>query len=176
MQVFYGILAMMVLGILSLTMNRSIYGTETQMVVNEYSTQMTGIAGEVLDQVGSLPYDAITLSGIIVKTTSALSDPILGAPACSINKDTAVDQYFKGCLAMNDLHGKNGTRMVGGLPFDVEVRMWYVDNAGNKLTSGTSFKKEVRVLVKTGDLRVGANNDSLKIEVFRTFSYPRVIG
>jgi hypothetical protein len=165
-QTLYALTAIFLVAILSMTMNRTIHGSETRMVLHEVSAQVTPIAADLFDLIGSLPYDAATQSGVMVRQLSRLSPVIAPSTFC----DAVLSPGS--CLVMNDLHGQKVTRDVKGLTYEIAIALEYVDP---QPPANTSYKKKATVTITNPHI-TRANGTPLEMVFTRMFVYPRVTG
>ena len=170
-QTLYGLIAIFIVAILMLTMNRSIHANETRMMENEVTAQVTPIATDIFDFIGNLPYDADVSSKVRVDDATSFQNPIAGSGFC----DPA--DNFDDCIVMNDLHGKTIAREIHGLTYEIEVELEYLDNATPPAVSASpTFHKRARLTITSQDLTVSGTNLPLEVELTRRYHYPRATG
>lgn len=172
-QTLYGLLAMMMVALLTLTMNNAIHSNGSRMMMNEVSSQVTPIADEIFEQIGQYPYDSATLSGqFITDPASMLADAdAFGSASCDPNN------RYEGCEKMHDLHGTTALREVDGMPFEIDIEFEYVnDSDPTQASSIPTFSKKVTLTITSPYIYVGSSADPLQIALTRVYSYPRILG
>lgn len=174
MHMIYAVLAIMLVGLFSLNMHRSMHQSQNRMVVNEVVTELTGAGYDVLEFIGRLPFDENTDES----KKDPLEYPVINGP----NQLTPVGN-FGGCAALalvpddcddiDDFHNvPDVTIDVDGLEYDVEVAVRYVDPLNPETASaGNSLAKEVALTITNTYLLVGG--DPLQVNVKRIFTYNR---
>lgn len=170
MQALYGILAMSLVALLSLTVMQASRSTENRIIVNEVATQATGAGVDVLEAIGRLPFDSKT------DTMKVFTFPTVTGP----NELTA-EADFGGCVSfatcedIDDFHGLTFVRTLDGFDFTVDVSVRYVVETSPDQYSGTqTFAKEVRLEITNPYIYFGSPSNPLTIELRRVFSYQRV--
>jgi|GEM_PF-3004225 len=171
-QTLYGILAMSMLALLTLTLNNSIHSNDREMMMNEISSHVTGMADELFDHISGLSYDSATLSDQNLVTRDVLSDEeTFGTENCQ------PENNFSGCWVMNDLHGATIDHTVGGITYQMEVSLRYVEENDPTVDSSTpSFSKMVEIRISSPDLYIGSSSNPLTVVLDRLYNYPRVTG
>lgn len=169
MQALYGILAMAIVAILSLTVMRASRSTEHSMVLNEVTTQASGVGVDVLEAIGRLPFDSKTDTLKVTKIPAVESADELTGPGsfggCA---------SFSDCEDIDDFDGLTTTRALDGFEYDVEIDVRYVVEASPGTYSGVNtFAKEVRVLITNPYIHFGDPSNPLTVEMRRVFTYQR---
>lgn len=171
MQAFYGLIAMGIVALLGLTMQRSINGNQQRIVVNEVATDLSGVAIEVLEHVGSKAYDAKTDTNKVttfpaVTTYYELTDPSDGLQWGACNN-------YLLCDDVDDFDGMMMTWTKDGLVYDIAIDVEYVDPDNPDVATGKSFAKSVEVAVTNPYMKIGSSNTPLTINMYRVFTYQR---
>lgn len=171
-QTLYGILAMSMLALLTLTLNNSIHSNDQEMMMNEISSHVTGMADELFDEISGLSYDSATLSDQNLVTRDVLSDEeTFGTENCE------PENNFSGCWVMNDLHGATMEHTVGGITYHMEISLRYVDESDPTQDSSTpTFSKMAEIRISSPDLYIGSSSNPLTVVLDRLYNYPRVTG
>ncbi len=181
-QLIYSILALLLIMLLSMTMQRGIGRDQQEQTLNEVGTQLTGVGTEVLELIGTQYFDRFTFdnrntrpycgrvadNGEEQDRFSRPSSTNFGACA---NPDA--------CAYIEGFDGLTFTRTQGDFEFEVEVlSIEYVDpdDFTRTVTSdSTSFAKKVTIEVTNPYLYIGddpnepASQFSLTLE--RVFTY-----
>jgi hypothetical protein len=170
-QTLYSLIAIMMLAVLTLTFNKALHSNDTRMILTEVSSQVTPVAMDILDYIGTLRYDA-SVEDIGLVQPSNLQDPIQGSTLCDPNNG------YQGCAdVMNELHGKTITRTVHGLTYNILVEFEYLDPINpDQVSPDPSFHKRATLTITSPELMQANTNTPLEIKIKRRFSYPRVTG
>lgn len=169
MQVFYALIAIFILGLLSLTVQRSMHQLDSRMYVNEVVTQASGIATSVIDVIGSRPFDAKTDTLKVTTIPAVLSSDELTSAAGFGGCAT-----FLLCEDIDDFDGLVISRELNGFVFTVTISVRYVIPTDPTQTSGSNtFAKEVLVEVSNPYLFVGSQSNPITVPFRRVFSYQK---
>jgi hypothetical protein len=170
-QTLYAIVAIMMLAVLSLTFNRALHSNDTRMILTEVSAQVTPVAMDILDYIGTLRYDA-SVEDIGLVQPANLQNPIEGSELCDPNDG------YKGCAdVMNELHDKTITRVIHGLTYNIHVALEYLDAVNpDQVSLDPSFHKRATLTISSPELLMSNTNEPLEIVITRRFAYPRVTG
>ena len=175
MQVIYAFIAILLLALLSLTLQRGIHSTERRQAVNEVSTQLTGVGIDVLEYIGRHPFD------FEVDTTRAdfpmwrddfpyATDPSDLTPTISSEYGGCLDYYA--CDDVDDFDGMTITRTVDGMDFSVDIHVEYVNELTPDVKPGSqTFAKEVRLEISSSSLYLRSPANPLTVEISRVFAY-----
>jgi hypothetical protein len=165
----YGILAMAIVAILSLTVMRASRSTDQSIVLNEMATQASGVGVDVLEAIGRLPFDSET------DTTKVTT-----IPAVESADELTGEGSFGGCTSfadcedIDDFDGLTTTRTLDGFDYEVEIDVRYVEEDTPDTYSATNtFAKQVRVLITNPHIYFGDPSNLLTIEMRRVFTYQR---
>lgn len=169
-QYIYLILALLVLGVLGLTVNRAIAGGQTRQVLNETETLVTTVGNEILDDIGQTWFDQYVLEkqGVL---------PDCGRPTDIETYKLASYGAFvtnKGRRWIESYHGLDTTLTRGGFDYDVALRVRYVAASKVKTSEDDtlatqSFAKEVVAEITNPYFTVG--DQPLRLTMARTFTF-----
>lgn len=173
MQVIYAFIAMLLVALLSLTLQRGIHSTERRQIVNEVSTQLVGVGIDVLEYIGRHPFDyAVDTSRVdidaiddfpYVTDASQLADPGTFGGGCP--------DYYS-CTYIDDFEAVTITRNVDGLDYQVDIFVQYVDeNQPDTPSAVPTFAKEVRVEISSTSLYLSSPAYPLTVLIARVFAY-----
>jgi len=174
MHLIYAVLAIMMVGLFSLNMHRSMHQSQNRMVVNEVVTELTGAGYDILELIGRLPFDENTdeskqspLEYPVINFTSELT------PAAQFGGCTAVALEDPACDDIDDFHGiPTFTITVDGLEYEADVAVQYVDPVNpDTPAGGNSYAKEVELTITNPYLLVGGQ--PIQVNVRRVFTYNR---
>ncbi|MDX1740688.1 MAG: hypothetical protein R3178_05310 [Rhodothermales bacterium] len=175
MQVIYAFIAILLIALLSLTLQRSVHSTERRQIVNEVSTQLVGVGIDVLEDIGRHAFD------YEVDTTRAdfplwrddfpyATNPAQLTPIASAEFGNCVDFYS--CDDIDDFHNMTITRVVDGVGFNVDIFVEYVSETTPNVKPGTqTFAKEVRLEISSSALYLSSPANPLTVEISRVFAY-----
>lgn len=173
-QIIYAVLALGVIGLLTLLMGRSQQTAFHQIHQNEMRTQLTGVSTEILEDIGSHPFDYYTEGGQgwneDEPPTSA--DAITADGGAEWGNDCTI---FVDC-DLDDFDNPDvGTfvRDRNGVEFEVTTEVRYVDeNDPTKASAGQTWMKEVTLTITSPDIYFQGHPDSLiEMQMSRVFSY-----
>ncbi|HUF09916.1 MAG TPA: hypothetical protein VMO47_11380 [Rhodothermales bacterium] len=168
-QVIYALAALVIAGILSFQFLLGSRATNSRVYSNEILTQVSGVATEIIENIGSRAFDHFTREDLYPPPDSAgqLTDPgdfgWGGSPeAC----DTL-------CMDIDDFHNVTFQKEHDGIDFEVTVTVRYVDpDNPETVVAGKSFAKEVLLGITNPNIYREGNPDSLiTMEVGRVFTY-----
>ena len=169
MQVFYALIAVFLLGLLSLTVQRTTHRIDSRMHVNEVVTQATGIATSIVEAIGSKPFDSKTDT---LKVTTF--------PAVLSSDELTPKGAFGGCISFllcqdeDDFDGLVITRTLNGFEFTASIKINYVIATNpSVLSASNTFAKEVLVEISNPTLFVGSPSNPITVPFRRVFSYQR---
>jgi hypothetical protein len=179
-QTFYGILALVLVSMLALNMQRGSMQTQQRQALNEVGMQITGVAEEVFDHIGreAVAFDRFVDSTRAIapvcgrtETPRAFTDPFrFAAVACS-GAGYESCPYIEGFHGMTDLPFERD-----GLPFEVDVEVAYVDPRTFAPLSppARSFAKEVTLTVSSPLLYLDTPSTPLEVRLSRVYKYDTV--
>ncbi len=170
MQALYGILAMSLVSLLSLTAVQSKRKTDTRMVINEAATHATAVGVDILEAAGGLAFDAQT-DTLRVFNFPAVSD----ADELTSEIDFGGATMLSDALDLDDLDGVTIDRTLGEFRYTVTLDVRYVDEyAPDVYTGYQTFAKELRLEIENEHLFVGNRSNPLTIEMSRVFTYQQI--
>ena len=174
MHMIYAVLAIMLVGIFSMNMHRSMHHSQNKMVVNEIVTELTGAGYDMLEMIGRLPFDEHSDE----TKKSPLTYPVITTPGQltppgSFGGCTAINIEVTACDDIDDFHGiPTFTIDVDGLEYEADVNVRYVlYNDPDTPAGAQSYAKEVRLTITNPYLLIGG--DPLEVNVRRVFTYNR---
>ena len=172
MQVIYAFIAMLLVALLSLTLQRGIHSTERRQIVNEVSTQLVGVGIDVLEYIGRHPFD------YAVDTSRVDLDAIDDFPYVTNASQLTPPGSFGGCTNyytcqhIDDFEGVTITRNVDGFDYVVDIFVRYVDeNSPDTPSAVPTFAKEVRVEISSTHLYISSPAYPLTVLIARVFTY-----
>ncbi len=169
MQVFYALIAILLLALLSLTVQRTTQRLDARMHVNEVVTQASGVATSIVEAVGVRPFDSKT------DTTKVTAFPAV----TSENQLTAAVNFggctsFLLCEDIDDFDGLVITRNRDGFEFTATITVSYVNPDNPALASGSNtYAKEVLVEITNPFLFVGSRSNLITVPFRRVFTYQK---
>ncbi len=171
MQAFYGLIAMAIVALVGLTMQRSINGNQQRIVVNEVATDLSGVAVEVLEHIGSKAFDARTDTNKVTVFPAVTSASQLTSPTDATEWGACTNYQL--CEDIDDFDGMMLTRNRDGLEYQITIDVEYVDPDNPDTPSGKSYAKAVEVAVSNPYMKVGSSNTPLTVNMYRVFTYQR---
>jgi hypothetical protein len=171
MQALYGILAMTLIALLSLTVMRAQRATETRIFVNEVATQVTGVGVDILEAIGRMPFDEKT-DTTKVFTFPAVTNPNQLTPQGS--SEWGNKASFAACDDIDDFHGLTVVRNFDGFNYTVTITVRYVNLDTPEIApGGQTYAKEVLLNISNPSLYVGSPDNPITVPVRRVFTYQR---
>lgn len=172
MQVIYAFIAMLLVALLSLTLQRGIHSTERRQIVNEVSTQLVGVGIDVLEHIGRTTFD------YAVDTNRVDIDPIEDFPYVEDPAELTLPGSFGSCSDyysckyIDGFDGMTVNRTVDGLDFEVDIFVQYVDEDNPDTASGVqTYAKEVRLEISSSALYLSSAANPLTVEIARVYTY-----
>ena len=174
-QLLYSIAALAIVMVFSLTFRGSMISSNQQVFLNEIGTQLTGVAYDVLEDIGrkDLAFDRNTNESLM---TPPITYPVITSRLQLTYEGSAewgnCIQY-EACEDVDDFHGIRDTATVEGIIYVFDVSVQYVSETDPDSKSYTpTYAKEVTVEVWTPWFLAG--NDTLRTTLSRIFTYERV--
>lgn len=168
MQVFYALIAMLLLALLSLTLQRGTHSAERRQIVNEMTTQLVGVGIDVIEHIGRQPFDSQTDSNKV-----ATVPPVTNAAQLTPKGSFGGCTDYNACEDVDDFDGLTITRDVGGLDFDVVIEINYVDENNPDVQPGfNTFAKEIRLSISSPHLYI-TKSIPLTVQIARVRAYDR---
>lgn len=174
-QTLFALLAIMILGLFSMQANRSVFGTEQKMILNEVATQATGVGIEILEEIGSKGYDEAIPPGMVLPEAQIdLLATTFCAGACGCDPNVPEDVA---CDFINAFDGKTATRVRDDLTYTVTITVNYVEDADPSVISADpTFSKRVDLSITNPLLYVGGPDNPLTFTMSRVYTHPAVTG
>jgi len=169
--VIYALAALAMTGILSFQFLLDSAAIRTRVYSNEILTQVSGVANEIIEDIGTRAFDNRTREDLYADAptseTELTASGNFGGVALA-NCDTS-------CKDIDDFHGLTFTRNRDGIDFDVSITVRYVDPDNPDVEAFTqTYAKEVILTITNPNIYRLNNPDSLvQIEIGRVFSYFR---
>ena len=165
-QLIYAVSAVAMAGALSLSVSRGIFASKQLAFRNQMLTQVSGVANEILEDIGSTPFDDRTRPG------NFPAPPNSAAELTQLSNFGGNCDPEATCDDIDDFHGKSFSREPGGIPFNVDVSVKYVseDDPASVETAPT-FAKEVTLTITTPYVYRGTLDHPIKIVISRVFTY-----
>ncbi len=141
-QTMLGLLALMTSMLLSLNMSRASLSATAQVIDNEMETVAGGVALEVLDYIGTKPFDAATATAEVDDANDLTSPPFSTGKSYAEADD------------IDDFHLiQTHTLSAFEFDFEVDINVEYVDEDDPETASSwQTFAKKVTVTVNTDHL------------------------
>ena len=178
-QIIYSLLALLMVMVLTMNMQRSIGRDQQEQSLNEVATQLTGVGTEVLELIGTQYYDRFTFDNRNTKpycgrvADNGEEQDVLSRPS-GVNFGACTDPDL--CAYIEGFEGLTFTRTQGEFEYEVTVLdIAYVDSTDftrELTTDSTGFYKRVQIEVTNPYLYIGddpGNTFSLTLE--RVFTY-----
>jgi hypothetical protein len=173
MHLIYAILAILLVGLFSMNMHRSMHHTQNSMVVNEVVTQLTGAGYDVLDLIGRQPFDENTDES----KQTPLTYPVIGntgqlTPKADFGGCTALAVWTSGCDDLDDFDGLTIEVDVDGFQYETSIAVGYVDPLDpDSPSGGNSYAKEVTLTISNPYLLIGGQ--PMEVDLSRVYTYNR---
>jgi hypothetical protein len=179
-QTLYGILALVLVSMLSLNMQRGSMQTQQRQALNEVGMQITGVAEEVFDHIGreAVAFDRFVDSTRAIapvcgrtETPKAFTEPARFATVACSGAGYESCPYIEGFHGMTDLSFERD-----GLPFEVDVEVAYVNprTLAPLAPTARSFAKEVTLSVSSPLLYLNTPSNPLTVRLSRVYEYDAV--
>jgi len=170
MQVFYSLIAILLVALLSMTVQRTAHRLNSQIYINEVVTQASGVGTATLEAIALRPFDSKTdtmkVATIPAVTSAAQLTPEAEFGGCII---------FNTCEDIDDFSGMTITREYDGFEFTVVITVRYVDALNPDVyTSSQTYAKEVLVEITNPYIYVGSSSNPITVPFRRIFSYQKV--
>ena len=165
-QMIYSIAAVAMAGALSLSVSRGSVAGKKQVIRHQLVSQVSGVANEILEDIGSKPFDYRTSEANFPTPPNSAAE-LTQVSNFGGNCDPELD-----CADIDDFHGKTLSRLPGGLPFDVAVTVSYVnEDDPNATASVPTFAKEVTLTITSPFIYHGRPDNLIPITISRVFTY-----
>ena len=154
-QTLMGLLGLMIAMLLSLNVQRASLSAKAQVIDNEMETIASGVALEVLDYVGSKPFDAATALGEVEDESELTTLPFSTGNAYEEADD------------IDDFHQIETYSLPEfDFDFDIDITIEYVDEDDPEVVATSqTFAKKVTVTI---------NNEYLEspVQLSQVYTYP----
>ncbi len=154
-QTLMALLGLMIAMLLSLNVQRASLSAKIQVIDNEMETIAGGVALEVLDYVGSKPFDAATALGEVENESELTALPF--STGMSYEEADDIDDFHQ-----IDTHSLSAFEF----DFDIDISVAYVDeNDPEVIATSQTFAKKITVTI---------NNEYLEMPVVlsQVYTYP----
>ncbi|HEY5564002.1 MAG TPA: hypothetical protein VIL33_00335 [Rhodothermia bacterium] len=171
-QVIYALAALVIAAILSFQFLLGSRTANSRVHSNEILTQVSGVATEIIEDIGSRAFDNRTREDLF--ETSPDSAGELTDPAdFGTLSPYSMEECDSLCMDIDDYHGQIFQAEHDGIDFEVGITVRYVDPDNPETVSGgKTFAKEVILGITNPNIYREGNPDSLiTIEVGRVFTY-----
>ena len=172
MHMIYAVLSIMLVGIFSTNMFRSIHQGELKMITNEVVTELTGAGYSVLEFIGRRAFDENTDESKIdplvypVITGTGQLTSIAGFGGCA-----SLTLADPGCDDIDDFDGVTVDVDHGEFVYEVVVDVQYVDPQTAVPSGSPTYAKEVTLTLTNPYVLIGGQ--PLQVTVSRVFTYGR---
>jgi hypothetical protein len=173
-QFIYAIAALAAVILFAVNTRHAGVSVEQDTYLTEAHTRMLGVAKQSLEQISrmELPFDAMTNADL---RNQYEVFPYVDSPAelTSAGAFGGCNEIGPSCMDLDDFHGINLKNLdAGGLPYDLEISVAYVDTVDGSPSMSQTFAKEITATVSTGAVLVAG--DSVSVSYSRVFAYPSV--
>ncbi len=171
MQVFYAIIAMTLIALLSITLQRGTHGAFRKKVVNEVATQLTGVGVDVLENIGRKWFDS-QVDTTTIPIFPPVTDPAQLTPKGGFGGCTNYNAPGPACDDVDDYDGMSISRDVDGILYNVDIEVNYVDEANPDYQPGTNtYAKEVQLDISSPYLYFNDPSNPLTVRMTRIFTH-----
>ena len=173
-QTIYGLVALALVSMLALSMHQGTTSTQQRHILNEVTTQVTGVGVEVFDHIGrtgvafdKFVVDTQTTFPTCGRTTSAavFTPEASFVPAASY----ATSTYIEGFDGMTDVPIDRDD-----IPFLVDIEVAYVDPVTLAPSGAPTFAKEVTLTISSPFLFIKTPATPVEVRMQRVFEYDMV--
>ncbi len=162
---------MVITSSLAFNVQRGTMSTQQRIISNEVLTQFSGVGDEILDDIGSLPFDERTDAARNPTRLASASE--LEAPAY-FGGNCNPDVNYADCKDIDDFHGKSRTLEREGLAYDAAIEVRYVDEDDPTIAiQSKTFAKEVVLHITSPHILDSQSSEPLSIVIARVFTYQR---
>ena len=180
-QLIYSIIAIVLVGIMTMHVMLSMTSTQRRQAINEISTQMTEIGTEALERIGRTDFDEQTNEDgrdindfPLVQNTSQLTAE--GSAEWGVCGTNGYDFWDDRCDDVDDFDDLTSTwtrEDLDGINYTLEFTVNYVDPDDPKTVLGSqSYAKEVIVEVSNPYFTYGGT--PYKVKLSRIYAYERI--
>lgn len=173
-QTIYGLIALALVSMLALSMHQGTTNTQQRHILNEVTTQVTGVGVEVFEHIGR---PGIAFDKFVVDTESTFptcgrttsADVFTPEDAFVPAESYASSAYIEGFDGMTDVPIDRDD-----IPFEVDIEVSYVDPVTLVPSSVPTFAKEVTLTIASPFLFVKTPETPLEVRMQRVFEYDMV--
>jgi len=172
-QTLYGVIALALVSMLALNLQRGTTNTQQRQIVNEVATQVIGVAGEVFDHIArdsvffdKYVFDTRFLFPTCGRTTSpaGFTPKAAFVPAASY----ATGRYIEGFDSLQVTIDRDDIAYVVGIAVD------YVDPVTLAPSATPTFAKEVTLTISSPLLFLKTPDSPVEVTMRRVLEYDRV--
>ena len=173
-QTLYGLIALALVSMLALNMQRGTTNTQQRQIFNEVATQVTGVASEVFDHIArdgvyfdKYVSDTRTLFPTCGRTTtpSVFTAEAAFVPAASY----ATSTYIEGFHGMTDIPIDRDD-----IQYLVDISVRYVDPVTLAPSAVQTFAKEVTLTLSSPLLFLRTSSNPVEVTMSRVIEYDMV--
>jgi len=172
-QTLYGLIALALVSMLALNLQRGTTNTQQRQIFNEVATQVTGVAGEVFDHIArdsvffdKYVYDTRFLFPTCGRTTS--SAVFTPKAAFVLAASYAASRYVEGFDGMQVTIDREDIEYV------VDIAVDYVDPVTLAPSATPTFAKEVTLTISSPLLFLRTPDSPVEVTMRRVLEYDRV--
>ncbi len=173
-QTLYGLIALALVSMLALNMQRGTTNTQQRQIFNEVATQVTGVGSEVFDHIArdgvyfdKYVYDTRSVFPTCGRTTSpsVFTAEASFVPATSYEAST----YIEGFHGMTDVPVARDD-----IQYLVDIEVQYVDPVTLAPSATQTFAKEVTLTISSPLLFLRTPDNPVEITMSRVLEYDMV--
>lgn len=170
-QTLYALMALALLSMVTLNMQRGTTNTQQRQIFNEVSTQVTGVASEVFDHIGrrGVYFDKyISDTRTTFPTCGRVTSPaVFTAEAAFVAAGSyATSAYIEGFDGMTDVPVDRDD-----IQYLVDMEVRYVDPVTLAPSATPTFAKEVTLTISSPLLFLRTPNNPVDVTMSRVFEY-----
>lgn len=173
-QILYTLVAIALLAMIGLNLQRGAAHTAQQQTFNEVATQLTGVGIEVLEHIArdSVYFDRHAFDFRSVPPACGRID----STQIALFADPAAfgGQTYTGSRFIEGFHGLKETIDRDGLEYEVGITVRYVDEVTHVVSSTETFAKEVLLDITNPYLHLGDPDNPVTVRMSRVFTYDKV--
>jgi hypothetical protein len=172
-QTLYGLIALALVSMLALNLQRGTTNTQQRQIFNEVATQVTGVAGEVFDHIArdSVFFDKyVHDTRFLFPTCGRTTSPSVFTPKASFvpAASYATSRYIEG------FDGLQVTIDRADIEYVVDIAVDYVDSVTLAPSATPTFAKEVTLTISSPLLFLKTPSNPVEVTMRRVLEYDRV--
>ena len=172
-QTLYGLIALALVSMLALNLQRGTTNTQQRQIVNEVATQVTGVAGEVFDHIArdSVFFDKYVLdTRFLFPKCGRTTSPSVFTPKASFVPAPryATSRYVEGFDSMQVTIDR------ADIEYVVDIAVDYVDPVTLAPSATPTFAKEVTLTISSPLLFLKTPSNPVEVTMRRVLEYDRV--